>query len=318
LHVREMKQKIDFLLGLGPSTRSDGTPQVLESTFPSLSSLQLIRAKSLLDPSGGGEITSPTSPGESSDDGATSPTGPGLGRHRSHWVQAKNYTKMISTTMHALVNLKKMVKDRTSVANSSPEGKLLASLSKFTLFQMNSIPSIKASLIAQRRRAVSRLLGLRYFIEVMRPLRSSALVPELLRHLSLSLREPSIEEKKTTPTTTEEKKEENVAEPLVKIHFLDQLEAAGLRFSELLSGCYYSLLGHVMAKEQLSHASTVMLLDLCNVNATPSDLVYLKQVGVVPFLARALTEPLVAFVGDDSKLQEIVKSNQHFQTFKKK
>ena len=60
------------------------------------------------------------------------------------------------------------------------------------------------------------------------------------------------------------------------------------------------------SQETLSDASSVLLLDLCNLNASTTDLCALKSVGVVPYITRRLLEVLVAFAGMDSRLQSEV------------
>jgi hypothetical protein len=60
------------------------------------------------------------------------------------------------------------------------------------------------------------------------------------------------------------------------------------------------------SQESLSDASSVLLLDLCNLNASPTDMCALKSVGVVPYITRRLLEVLVAFAGMDPRLQSEV------------
>ncbi len=82
-----------------------------------------------------------------------------------------------------------------------------------------------------------------------------------------------------------------------KFHFLYRLDCVGTQVRDRIVDTYYGIIAHLMTNATCSHATRLFLLDLCNIEATQQDLYQMHKVGMVPFLAKAMVEPLVAFAG---------------------
>eukprot|EP01083_Nonionella_stella_P037399 101947_1 len=94
-----------------------------------------------------------------------------------------------------------------------------------------------------------------------------------------------------------------------KGHFLDSLPAIGLEFRELMADRYFNLVAALLSSTRLQagthrlslvggstmsldDASRLLLLDICSLDFTDSDLGALEKIGILDFL-----EPLLAFPG---------------------
>jgi HECT-domain (ubiquitin-transferase)/Regulator of chromosome condensation (RCC1) repeat/SPRY domain/Kelch motif len=203
---------------------------------------------------------------------------PRMTRAKSKWSQAKVMTKFLTNTMQALRELKELFNIRVRNANlkDDPEVKLSREILDFITAAPASVDfkALLNGVTQQRTRAAARLIGLGAFAQLAFALRGNEMLPEVLRHLAQAFR---VQDNDTSS----------------KSHFLDGLHAAGTIFRDSLTETYFGIVAQLIgAGVELDPVSSLLVLDVCNVDFVASDMAFLQRIGIVPFLS-----PLVAFVG---------------------
>jgi hypothetical protein len=295
-YLVEFNEKIEFLLSLAPSSSFSNAISQAE-----VAEIEKIRA----------EHKKPSS--------ASTPAPP-LKRTKSLlWRKAIMMTKLLSNTMKALRRLREFISLRTTsrfAQKRTLEETLCDKVGEFIDMKKTHLPNVYGALVAQRSRAVLRLYGMQYFAKLALSLDTGSLVPELLRHLSMALRKPVVEEvKDTTPSSSStDNKDAKKAEVLTqKFHFLNQIETAGSGLRDGLSDAYFGLIGALIQKEEkegsniaTNDSARLFLLDCINLDATADDLKALNKIGIVPFVAQSIYEHMVVFAGVNPALRKLL------------
>jgi len=222
---------------------------------------------------------------------------PSLSRNPSTWTRAKTLTNKLKNTMRAL---RAMVTLRTSKAKSEEgESKIMEGLMRVIQMRTAMLPSLNHAMVSQRTRAIGRLLGLQYFSYLCSELTSATMLSEYIQHLSFALRQRRL------PTDSHDS--------VSKVHFLSLLDVCGEPIKDAIRDTYYSIIAGVSTKKNLSQETWILLVDLCNVECTVEDLVYLSRVGIIPVIRQSLVESLLGLVGKDVKCLEIVRQNPFYR-----
>jgi len=201
-------------------------------------------------------------------------------------------TKVLKNTMKALKRLKELMIVRTRMVSiqQDPESQLLAGIMSFVFDGNLSIQGLLDVIGKQRQRAVVRNVAISSYLYLL-PRISKNLVPELLRHLSVSFRKVFSEGLVAFTTLDESLRIESETDILdfSKHHFLSNLSCAGVDLRKLVSSSFFMLIKNLMSLE-LDDASRLILLDLLNIDYHSQDFAELEEVGIVDFIS-----PLVSF-----------------------
>lgn len=222
-------------------------------------------------------------------------TGPLILMQKSNkWTQARVMTKLLKNTMKALRRLKELMLVRTRLASvkQDPESVLIRVVMKFMLARYVDLDAINEGLVAQRTRAVMRLLGLRQFFKLVKSVRRPGLLPELLFHLNAAFRRSSDVGTKVAKVT--------------KRHLTADVPTVGPVLTEQLHETYFDIVSSLMTRDELDDVSRLHLLDVCNIDFAPHDLMILHRIGLVEWLA-----PIFAFTGSNKALllDDVARSN---------
>eukprot|EP00466_Bigelowiella_natans_P014825 jgi/Bigna1/126110/aug1.2_g818 len=225
-----------------------------------------------------------------------------------------NRQRQLTTKLKSAVRaLQQMISARTTVEKEAGDEKLMSEVIRFMRIRPNLLGPLKHALLSSRYRATARLLALKHVAELVRELRSHYLIPEMLRHVSLSFRLPTNASSSASKTSKAAAgPQAPVAPSLAKIHFLSQLDVAGESVRGAIEDSYFLIIAALMTKSKLDAASRILLCELCNVECSQRDLIRLTQVGIVPLLRQALVEVLVGLAGRNKHCRDVICANANF------